>query len=188
MKKKKNSDHHRGLCILILIILLGWGIHNLCIAQKIVGPIEKENNIFIFVTGIVTNPGVYTFERNPSLKEVMTKAGYSSHAELREAISRDTHPSFTHGTSVNIRSENGYIYVSTGTMPAAYKITLHIPISLNTASLEDLDTIPGIGPTIGKNIIHYRYLHGPFKTIEEIQHVSGIGKIRYLKIKPYIGI
>jgi len=73
-------------------------------------------------------------------------------------------------------------------MPTAYKITLKIPISINTACLKELDTIPGIGPMLAKKIVNYRSLYGPFKTVEEIKNVSGMRKLRYLKIKPYIKI
>ncbi len=77
--------------------------------------------------------------------------------------------------------------VSTGSIPAAYKVTLGIPISLNSATEQELDTIPGIGPSLAKQIIDYRSLHGPFKTADEIRSVPGMGRLRYLKIRPYIG-
>jgi len=187
MKTKKNSNQHIGLFILILILLLGWVINNLFSTQGDLGSIERGNNIFILVTGVVKNPGVYVFDRGPSLKELMAKAGYLK-ANLIGVKLCDTYPSVAQGTSVQISSENGHIHVSTGTMPAAYKITLKIPVSVNTASLEELDTIPGIGPTLAEKIINYRSLYGPFKTVEEIKNVPSMGKLRYLKIEPYIGI
>jgi len=187
MKKKQNSNQHRGLFILILILLLGWAINNLFSAQGDLGSIEKENNMFILATGLVKNPGVYVFDREPSLKELMAKAGYLK-ARLIDAKLRDTYPSVAQGTNVQISSKNGHIHISTGPMPAAYKITLKIPISVNTASLEELDTIPGIGPTTAVKIINYISLYGPFKRVEEIKNVPGMGKLRYLKIKPYISI
>jgi len=187
MKTKKNSNQHRGLFILILILLLGWGINTLFSAQGDLGSIEKENNMFILATGIVKNPGVYVFDREPSLKELMAKAGYLN-AKLSDAQLCDTYPSVAQGTNVQISSENGHIHISTGPMPAAYKITLKIPISVNTASPEELDTIPGIGPTTAVKIINYISLYGPFKRVEEIKNVPGMGKLRYLKIKPYISI
>lgn len=187
MKTKQNSNHHIGLFILILILLLGWVINNLFSAQGDLGSIERENNIFILVTGVVKNPGVYAFDREPSLKELMAKASYLK-AKLIDAKLYDTYPSVSQGTSVQISSENGHIHISTGPMPAAYKITLKIPISVNTASLEELDTIPGIGPTLAEKIINYISLYGPFNTVEEIKNLPGMGKLRYLKIKPYISI
>ncbi|HUV59926.1 MAG TPA: helix-hairpin-helix domain-containing protein [Desulfatiglandales bacterium] len=187
MKTKQNSSQHIGLFILILILLLGWVINNLFSVQGDLGSIERENNIFILVTGVVKNPGVYVFDREPSLKELMAQAGYLK-AKLIDAKLCDTYPSVAQGTSVQISSENGHIHISTGPMPAAYKITLKIPVSVNTASLEELDTIPGIGPTLAEKIINYISLYGPFNTIEEIKNVPGMGKLRYLQIKPYISI
>jgi len=187
MKTKQNSNQHIGLSMLILILLLGWGINNLFSAQGDLGSIERENNVFILATGIVKNPGVYVFEREPSLKELMAKASYLK-AKLIDAKLCDTYPSVAQGTSVQISSENGHIHISTRPMPAAYKITLKIPVSVNTANLEELDTIPGIGPTLAEKIINYISLYGPFKSVEEIKNVPGMGKLRYLKIKPYISI
>ena len=187
MKTKQNSNQHIGLFIFILILLLGWVINNLFSTQGDLGSIERENNIFILITGAVKNPGVYVFKREPSIKELMTKAGYLK-AKLIDAKLCDTYPSVAQGTSVQLSSENGHIHISTGPMPAGYKITLKIPVSVNTASLEELDTIPGIGPTLAEKIINYISLYGPFKTVEDIKNVPGMGKLHYLKIKPYISI
>ncbi len=49
------------------------------------------------------------------------------------------------------------------------------PIDINGASIEDLDTLPGIGPALAERIIAYRDEHGPFGSVEELQNVSGIG-------------
>ena len=187
MKTKQHSNQHIGLFILILILLLGWVVNNLFSVKGDRGSIKRENNIFILITGIVKNPGVYVFDREPSLKELMAKAIYLE-AKLIDTQLCDTYPSVAQGTSVQISSKNGQIHISTGPMPAAYKITLKIPVSVNTASLEELDTIPGIGPTLAEKIINYISLYGPFTSVEEIQNVPGMGKLRYLKIKPYISI
>ena len=187
MKKRKNSSQHMGLPIFTLIILLGLGTHTLFSAKGTLGPVEREKDIFIHVTGAVKKPGVYAFDREPSLRELMTRAGYFE-AKLIGPKVWDIHPFFAQGTSVQISSENGYLDVLTGPMPAVYKITLRIPISLNTACLKEIASIPGIGSILAKKIIDYRSLYGPFKKVEDIKNVSGMGKLRYLKIKPYVKI
>ncbi|CAG0989717.1 partial ComE operon protein 1, partial [Gammaproteobacteria bacterium] len=62
------------------------------------------------------------------------------------------------------------------------------PININTATLEELDLLPGIGPSIAQAIIDYRTQNGPFKTIEDINAVKGIGDALFAKIKDSITV
>lgn len=61
-------------------------------------------------------------------------------------------------------------------------------ININTATLEQLQTLPSVGENKAKNIIRYREEHNGFKTIEEVKNVSGIGDSIFDKIKDYITI
>jgi competence protein ComEA len=61
-------------------------------------------------------------------------------------------------------------------------------ININTATLEKLDSLPGIGPTTAQKIIDYRAQHGPFQQIEEIMNVSGIGPATFDRIKDLITV
>lgn len=61
-------------------------------------------------------------------------------------------------------------------------------VNINTASLAELDTLPGIGPVIAQRIIDYRTKNGPFAMIEDIQKVSGIGPVTYAKLKDLITV
>ena len=59
-------------------------------------------------------------------------------------------------------------------------------VSINTATQEQLQILPGIGESKAKDIISYREQNGPFTTIEDIKNVSGIGESVFAKIKDYI--
>jgi competence protein ComEA len=61
-------------------------------------------------------------------------------------------------------------------------------VNINTASQEELETLPGIGPSLAQRIIQYRETSGPFKVPEDIKNVSGIGEKRYEQLKDYITV
>jgi competence protein ComEA len=61
-------------------------------------------------------------------------------------------------------------------------------ININTATAAELDTLPGIGPTIAQRILDYRTAHGPFANIEDLMNVKGIGPATFDKIKDLITI
>ena len=58
-------------------------------------------------------------------------------------------------------------------------------IDLSSATLGELQTLPGIGPKLAENIVQYRDQHAPIRNVDEILNVSGIGNKRYDAIKPY---
>jgi competence protein ComEA len=59
-------------------------------------------------------------------------------------------------------------------------------INLNTATIEQLETLPGIGRKVAERIIEYRTKSGSFKRIEELMNVKGIGEKSFLKLKPLV--
>ena len=61
-------------------------------------------------------------------------------------------------------------------------------VNINTASIEELDKLPGIGPSKARNIIDYRNINGNFGSVEEILNVNGIGTAIYEQIKAYITV
>lgn len=61
-------------------------------------------------------------------------------------------------------------------------------VNINTANQSELDSLPGIGPSIAQKIIDYREENGNFKTIEELQNVKGIGDAKYEEIKDRVTV
>lgn len=72
--------------------------------------------------------------------------------------------------------------------PKVRKEELHHGININTATQEQLESLPGIGATLARRIIEYRESVGRFRTIDELQQVKGISKKKLETIKPYISI
>ncbi|MFJ6380665.1 helix-hairpin-helix domain-containing protein [Kitasatospora sp. NPDC092039] len=60
------------------------------------------------------------------------------------------------------------------------------PVSLNRATLEQLDTLPGVGPTLAQRILAYRTSHGSFRTLDQLRQVSGIGARTYAELRPLL--
>jgi competence protein ComEA len=61
-------------------------------------------------------------------------------------------------------------------------------ININTASKDELVALPGIGPAKAQAILDYRKSHGPFKSVEELKDVKGIGAKRFEKLKPELAV
>ena len=68
--------------------------------------------------------------------------------------------------------------------PVAERATLN----LNAATLDQLETLPGIGRKVAERIVEYRTKSGGFKKIEELMNVKGIGEKSFLKMKPLISV
>jgi len=66
--------------------------------------------------------------------------------------------------------------------------TAAAPVNLNTATAEQLATIPGIGQRMAERIIDYRQKSGGFKKVEDLMNVSGIGEKNFLKMRPLVTV
>jgi len=62
------------------------------------------------------------------------------------------------------------------------------PIDLNAATADQLDALPGVGPVLAQRIVAYRTQHGGFRTVDQLQEVSGIGSRRFTDLKPLVRV
>ena len=152
-------------------------------------PTATPASIIVDVRGAVNKPGVYTLPLGSRVQDALTLAGDVT-------ISADTRP-----LNLARRVNDGeQIYVplvgeatptplaATGkTAPTAPKPASG-KINLNTATLAELDTLPGIGPAIAQRIIDYRAQNGDFKTIDDLKKVRGIGDALFNQIKDLITV
>ena len=61
-------------------------------------------------------------------------------------------------------------------------------VNLNTATVAQLETLPGVGVKLAERIVDYRTKNGGFKKIEDLMNVRGIGEKNFLKLKPFITV
>ncbi|GAA1795676.1 ComEA family DNA-binding protein [Planosporangium flavigriseum] len=62
------------------------------------------------------------------------------------------------------------------------------PLNLNTATIAQLDALPGIGPVLAQHIVDYRSRHGQFRSVDELRQVEGLGGARFNQIKPLVTV
>ena len=72
--------------------------------------------------------------------------------------------------------------------PAAQTPPAKPALNLNTATIDQLETLPGIGRKTAERILEYRTKSGGFKRIEDLMNVKGIGEKSFLKLKPLIAV
>jgi competence protein ComEA len=72
--------------------------------------------------------------------------------------------------------------------PVKAQDTAIATVNLNTATAEQLQKLPGVGPATAKRILEYRQKNGNFKKVEELMNVRGIGEKTFLKMKPQLTV
>ena len=63
-----------------------------------------------------------------------------------------------------------------------------MPVSLNSATLEQLETLPGVGPVLAQHILDWRTEHGSFTSVDQLDDVTGIGAVKFTTLKPLVTV
>ncbi len=143
--------------------------------------------IYIYVCGQVKHPGVYTLPEGSRVYDLFELAGGLTDLAASE-----------YWNQAKVLTDGEMLYVPTmeeakdreWTDGATSQITTDDPdkVNINTASKEELMTLPGIGEAKAEAILAYRKENGPFSTIEELKQVEGIKDGVFSKMKEYIEI
>lgn len=141
-------------------------------------------NIILDIDGAVNKPGVYYMKNNQVLNDLINEAG---------GLKQDADLSKINRAEKLVDNKKFYIpYKGEENVPnfssASASSEEEEIINLNTASKEQLKTLPGIGDTTAEKIIKYREKVGTFKKIEDLMNVDGIGEGKYNKIKDLISV
>ena len=139
-------------------------------------------NCYVDIKGEVLRPGVYEFSCESRIQEVIKKAGgFTEEADetkinLAQKITDQMQmivPNVNSKQEGGVTEGNSEKGNSSNTTPSNSK---QGTVNINTATLEELQTIKGIGKKKAEAILQYRKEHGPFRTKEDLLEVKGIGK------------
>ncbi|WP_185183716.1 competence protein ComEA [Bacillus subtilis] len=149
---------------------------------------ESNETIVIDIKGAVQHPGVYEMRTGDRVSQAIEKAGGTS--EQADEAQVNLAEILQDGTVVYIPKKGEETAVQQGggggsVQSGGGKGAL---VNINTATLEELQGISGVGPSKAEAIIAYREENGRFQTIEDITKVSGIGEKSFEKIKSSITV
>jgi competence protein ComEA len=143
-------------------------------------PTGTPGPIRVYITGAVVNPDVYTFPATAILKDGLSAAG----GTVQDAdLSQTNLAKLLHDGEQIYIPHVGELGLAQG--GAGIPVGL---ININIATQAQLESLPGIGPSLAQKIIDYRDKHGPFPNIEALQNVSGIGPAKFDGLKEFITV
>ena len=153
-------------------------------------PAPTKAPVAVHVIGAVPRPGLYEFTEGARVQDAIDAAGgilaeANINAVNLAALLED-------GQQLDIPYKDGSAPTAGANvdLPSSTEEPAGNPdvelVNINTAMLEELDALPGIGPTTAQKIIDYRTEHGPFAAIEDIMNVSGIGLSTFENIRELI--
>lgn len=158
-------------------------------------PTPTPAPVRVYVTGAIAQSDVYFLPPGSIVKDAITAAGGFTPDADKERINQalelqdqqQIHVPRLGETDAPPPVQGGLVQQSPASRSLASAPSTGL-INLNTATVEELDSLPGIGPAIAKRIIDYRESASGFKNVEQITEVSGIGEATLAKIKDLITV
>jgi competence protein ComEA len=134
--------------------------------------------ILVHVAGLVRNPGVYRLHRGDRVVDAIAAAGGARAGT--DLTTLNLAALLSDGEQVVVGKAGGGPGPPSGTSEGSVGGAGGGGpggglVNVNTATLEQLESLPGIGPALGQRIVDYREEHGPFHTVDDLLNVSGIG-------------
>ena len=164
-------------------------------------PTATPGPLRVFVNGAVAAPAVYELAPGSVVQQAIEQAGGFA-AEADTAVVNLAFP-LQDGMQIYVPTiaetaaqgqtavTNPVVRTEGIELETAVEAAAAAPgglIDINSATVADLDTLPGIGPSTAEKIVEYREANGPFAAIEEIMNVSGIGPAKFEQIQAFITV
>lgn len=145
-------------------------------------PAVTPTEIVIYISGEVAHPGVYHLSPGSRIEQAVIAAGGLTTGT--DIVRADLARLLTDGDQVYIPSIGEIVDTSI----AVGNSLVITSIDINSATVEELDNLPGIGMVKAQSIITYRETHGDFTSLDDLLNVPGIGTSLLEQIKPYLFI
>ncbi len=153
-------------------------------------PAPTKSPVAVHIIGAVPRPGLYEFPEGARVQDAIDAAGGLLAEANVDALNLAALLEDGQQLSIPYQAGSGPTLIEAPIMTEA-PIVSEAPVAIelvniNTATLEELNALPGIGPTTAQKIIDYRDENGAFSTIEDIMNVSGIGPATFEEIRNLI--
>lgn len=133
--------------------------------------------LFVNVVGAVRRPGLYRLQDGSRVADAVIRAGGPTPKAQIELLNLAARIADGEQIVVPRRGVAGAAAGAAGATAAAG------PVHLNSATMEQLDALPGVGPVTAQKILDYRQQHGAFGSVDELDAISGIGPARLEQLR-----
>ena len=137
--------------------------------------------LVVHVVGAVRRPGLYRLTEGARIADAVRLAGGATKRAQLELVNLAAPVS--DGTQVVVPRK---VQAGSGGTAAADAAGAQGPVHLNTATLEQLDALPGVGPVTAQKIVDYREQHGAFSSVDELDAIPGIGPARLEQLRELV--
>jgi competence protein ComEA len=145
---------------------------------------SSRAQLLVDVSGAVRRPGVYKLPAGSRINDALLEAGGATAKADLTLVNRAA--TLTDGQQVLVTEKVSATNTAATSGGSSAGGAAAAPIHLNNATLGQLDELPGVGPATAQRIIDYRTANGPFKTVDELDLVSGIGPAKLAELRDLV--
>ncbi|MEV6176061.1 ComEA family DNA-binding protein [Streptomyces sp. NPDC052015] len=141
--------------------------------------------IVVDVSGKVRNPGIHRLPAGSRVIDALSAAGGVRPGTNTDGLNRARFLVDGEQVVVGAPAVGGATGAGAAAGPAGGAVGAAPagPVLLNTATVEQLDSLPGVGPVLAQHIVDYRTQHGGFRSVDELREVNGIGERRFADLR-----